>query len=135
MNLGDPSELAATNLNPLQFMLDSGLNPQWLAMEGSRLLDEKRHRGEDVDEQGESLVDIDQLLAEVKGETQARSDCQKSRTPLVEEPSAAPLPVRFIVVDDDPNTAEQIASLLAGPQGPGSCLYQLSFLYGRCGEC
>ncbi len=38
--LGDPGELAATNLNPLQFMLDSGLNPQWLAMEGSRLLDE-----------------------------------------------------------------------------------------------
>ncbi len=69
--LGDPGELAATNLDPLQFMLDSGLNPQWLAMEGSRILDEKRHRGEDVDERGESLIDIDQLLAEVKGEAQA----------------------------------------------------------------
>ena len=109
--LGDPGELAATTLNPLQFMLDSGLNPQWLAMEGSRILDEKRHRGEDVDERGESLVDIDQLLAEVKGESPV--------TAPVEEPAAAatvsapPKPARkFIVVDDDPGTAEKIASLL-----------------------
>ena len=66
--LGDCQELVVTNLNPLQFMLDQGLNPQWLAMEGSRILDEKRHRGEDVEEQGESLVDLDALMAEVKGE-------------------------------------------------------------------
>ena len=109
--LGDPGELAATTLNPLQFILDSGLNPQWLAMEGSRILDEKRHRGEDVDERGESLVDIDQLLAEVKEESPV--------TVPVEEPAAAatvsasPKPARkFIVVDDDPGTAEKIASLL-----------------------
>lgn len=102
--LGDPGELAATNFNPLQFMLDSGLNPQWLAMEGSRILDEKRHRGEDVDEQGESLVDVDQLLAEVTGEAPAAA---------AEESTGAPEPSRsYIVVDDDPNTAEQIASLL-----------------------
>jgi hypothetical protein len=62
--LGDPGEIASTTLNPMQFMLDSGLNPQWLAMEGSRILDEKRHRGEDLDERGESLIDIDQMLAE-----------------------------------------------------------------------
>lgn len=40
-DLGETSVLASGNLNPLQFMLDSGLNPQWLAMEGSRILDEK----------------------------------------------------------------------------------------------
>lgn len=106
--LGDPGELASTTLNPLQFMLDSGLNPQWLAMEGSRILDEKRHRGEDVDERGESLIDIDQLLAEVKGEVPVKSSA--------EEPDAAVIatkPTRkFIVVDDDPGTAEKIASLL-----------------------
>jgi DNA-binding NarL/FixJ family response regulator len=105
--LGDPGELAATTLNPLQFMLDSGLNPQWLAMEGSRILDEKRHRGEDVDERGESLVDIDQLLAEVK--SAASADASTDPVPNV----AAPTPTRrFIVVDDDPGTAEKIASLL-----------------------
>ncbi len=60
--LGEPEELAATILNPLHFMLDSGLNPQWLAMEGSRLYDEKRHRGEEFEERGESLVNLDDLL-------------------------------------------------------------------------
>lgn len=104
--LGDPGELAATNLDPLQFMLDSGLNPQWLAMEGSRILDEKRHRGEDVNERGESLVDIDQLLAEVKGEA--------PDAPVAAGLAAEPVrPVRrFIIVDDDPGTAEKIAGLL-----------------------
>jgi CheY-like chemotaxis protein len=113
--LGDPGELAATNLNPLQFMLDSGLNPQWLAMEGSRLLDEKRHRGEDVDEQGESLVDIDQLLAEVKGEAVGNKSVSATETdgPNASASSASKEPLRrFIVVDDDPDTAEKIASLL-----------------------
>lgn len=62
--LGEPEEFAATILNPLHFMLDSGLNPQWLAMEGSRLYDEKRHRGDDTDERGESLVNLEDLLEE-----------------------------------------------------------------------
>ncbi|RLB64857.1 MAG: hypothetical protein DRH08_08835 [Deltaproteobacteria bacterium] len=110
--LGDQGELAATNLNPLQFMLDQGLNPQWLAMEGSRLLDEKRHRGDDVEEQGESLVDFDQLLAEAKSESDgkpgAASGSDESQVQEVAQGQAH----RFIVVDDDPNTAEQIAGLL-----------------------
>jgi len=113
--LGDPGELAATNLNPLQFMLDSGLNPQWLAMEGSRLLDERRHRGEEVDEQGESLVDIDQLLAEVKGEAVGDKSASSKGAQESQAGSATPdqvPPRRFIVVDDDPSTAGQIATLL-----------------------
>ena len=109
--LGDPGELAATTLNPLQFMLDSGLNPQWLAMEGSRLLDERRHRGEDVDERGESLIDIDQLLAEVKGESPVTASAEE--VAAAASVSVPPKAVRkFIVVDDDPGTAEKIASLL-----------------------
>jgi hypothetical protein len=32
-----------TKMDPQQFMLDQGLNPQFLAMEGTRILDEKRH--------------------------------------------------------------------------------------------
>jgi len=113
--LGDSQELVVTNLNPLQFMLDQGLNPQWLAMEGSRILDEKRHRGEDVEEQGESLVDLDALLAEVNGETIPKSS---SLAGTVQPPQSADQgmvpdsPRSFIVVDDDPNTAEQIAALL-----------------------
>jgi CheY-like chemotaxis protein len=114
--LGESSELADTNLNPLQLMLDQGLNPQWLAMEGSRLLDEKRHRGDDLDEQGESLVDIDKLVAEVKGEISSSgpdadsSESEDSSLLADEQPSARVR--RFIVIDDDPNTAEQVATLL-----------------------
>ncbi len=112
--LGDPGELASTTLNPLQFMLDSGLNPQWLAMEGSRILDEKRHRGEDVDERGESLIDIDQMLAEVKGEVPVKSSAEAlDATALTTTP-----PRNFIVVDDDPGTAEKIASLLQERKSP-----------------
>lgn len=37
-------------MDPLQFMLDQGLNPQFLAMEGSRIIDEIRHRGESPEE-------------------------------------------------------------------------------------
>lgn len=107
--LGEQPELAATNLNPLQFMLDQGLNPQWLAMEGSRILDEKRHRGEAIDDQGESLVDVDQLLAEVKSEN--RPDTHEAPA-SADARVAAARPRKFIVVDDDPNTAEQIAELL-----------------------
>jgi hypothetical protein len=54
--LGEPGEMATTSLDPLQFMLEQGLNPQWLAMEGSRLLDEKRHRGESLEEPAEELL-------------------------------------------------------------------------------
>lgn len=37
-------------IDPLQFMLEQGINPQFLAMEGSRILDEKRHRGDVLEE-------------------------------------------------------------------------------------
>lgn len=65
--LGEPEELGETSFNPLQFMLEQGLNPQWLAMEGSRLLDEKRHRGEPLEEEEEeaSLIEVEDLLGPV----------------------------------------------------------------------
>ena len=114
--LGDCEELVVTNLNPLQFMLDQGLNPQWLAMEGSRILDEKRHRGENVEEQGESLVDLDALMAEVKGEPSSQPTSDNGSAAHFDEsnaqertPDSSPC---FIVVDDDPNTAEKLAALL-----------------------
>jgi CheY-like chemotaxis protein len=119
--LGDTSELAATSLNPLQFMLDSGLNPQWLAMEGSRIIDEKRHRGEDLDEKGESVVDVDKLLAEVKGEPLGEDApvAAEDSAPAVETSSEGSVdevvtdqPFSFLVVDDDLDTAQQLAKLL-----------------------
>ncbi len=38
----------AIESDPLQFSLEQGLNPQFLAMEGTRIIDEKRHRAADA---------------------------------------------------------------------------------------
>ncbi|WP_129127122.1 response regulator [Geomonas oryzae] len=46
----------STRLDPVQFMLQQGLNPQYLAMEGSRIIDEQRHRGESGEEHDEAAV-------------------------------------------------------------------------------
>lgn len=106
--LGEPGEMASTNLNPLQFMLDQGLNPQWLAMEGSRILDEMRHRGEDVEMHGETLVDLEVLLAEARGESLDERAGVKAAAAVAE--GQRPLPARtYLVVDDDPDSAEKLA--------------------------
>jgi len=58
--LQEVAEGDATRLDPVQFMLQQGLNPQYLAMEGSRIIDEQRHRGEPGDEEqgGEESLDF-----------------------------------------------------------------------------
>ena len=72
-DLGDTNEVAATSFDPLQFMLDQGLNPQWLAMEGSRILDERRHRGESLDIVGdEPIVDVAKIFAAADASPTAR---------------------------------------------------------------
>ena len=65
-DLGDTGEVAVTSFDPLQFMLDQGINPQWLAMEGSRIFDERRHRGESLDIVGdEPIIDVADMFAPV----------------------------------------------------------------------
>lgn len=47
--LQDSVEVVDTiEMDPMQFMLEQGLNPQFLAMEGSRIIDEKRRGGKYV---------------------------------------------------------------------------------------
>jgi len=113
--LGESEELEMTPLDPLQFLCEQGLNPQWLAMEGSRLLDEKRHRGEDLEERGESIVDAEALLAEVKGDAAtATGEVTESPAAAMTDPNAAAptLSRTVLVIDDDPNIVEQLAALL-----------------------
>lgn len=91
-------------MDPLQFMLDQGLNPQFLAMEGSRIVDERRHRGELSDEdhygtlQHEESVDVAFDLLQAPSAVQPAAE--KNR-PLV-------------LVDDDAATREAIAAMLGG---------------------
>lgn len=82
-----------TKMDPLQFMLDQGLNPQFLAMEGSRIIDEKRHRGEDLEadaplpdlaSSAEESVDISfGLLETAAASPQAPAETPVERTLLV----------------------------------------------------
>lgn len=104
---GEPS-----GLDPRLFMLDQGLNPQYLAMEGSRIVDERRHRGEDLEEEtpdgGDENVDFAfDLLQGAPG------------TPPAETAAAVPAAVTtaaakgaVILVDDDAVVRGQIASAL-----------------------
>jgi CheY-like chemotaxis protein len=101
------------NLDPVQFMLDQGLNPQFLAMEGSRIIDEKRHRGEIDDDMLPSSAPVgahdenvdfafDLIHASSGGDDdQQITDEQRAEKPL-------------IIVDDDDSTREIIAQFLYG---------------------
>ncbi len=90
----------ATRLDPLQFMLDQGLNPQFLAMEGSRLLDESNHAAEmgtavcERDSGDEVEFDF-KLIKELARRSTA------SRMPASKKP--------LIIVDDDGPTLKAIA--------------------------
>jgi CheY-like chemotaxis protein len=89
-----------TRLDPLQFMLDQGLNPQFLAMEGTRLLDENNH----ALETGAALrvpenSNGDDLEFNLIGGFAGRS--ASSRMPSPKMP--------LIVVDDDGPTLQAIA--------------------------
>ena len=47
-----------TGMDPLQFMLGHGLNPQFLAMEGTRILDEKRQAVDSGKDDSEGVPDV-----------------------------------------------------------------------------
>jgi CheY-like chemotaxis protein len=98
-------------MDPLQFMLDQGLNPQFLAMEGSRLLDEKRHRGESLDEhdhgEGEGGAPATTDHVDIGFELfQAESQAA--------EPQAVPAVEKrpLILVDDDASVREILQEFL-----------------------
>ena len=120
-DLGEPSVLASGNINPLQFMLDSGLNPQWLAMEGSRILDEKVHKGVPLDDEDEGpVLDVADLLGEEAAAELEMAAMVSSAAPVSlseassEEPALTPTFVGQTVylVDDDQLTAQVVARRL-----------------------
>jgi CheY-like chemotaxis protein len=95
-------------MDPMQFMLNEGLNPQYLAMEGTRLIDEQRHRGEpdEMDrgpgEPGEANDDdiaFDLFLAGLRRTEVSLSAAGGTRPPVV-------------VVDDDAAMREALGFLI-----------------------
>ncbi|MBI1920228.1 MAG: response regulator [Geobacter sp.] len=104
----DVEAIDDAKIDPLQFMLQQGVNPQFLAMEGSRLADEKRHRGEQddiVEEEGApDEVNVDFAFDLLRGP----EPCETSADSL--PPPGRPL----VMVDDDPVMRETLAAVLEG---------------------
>jgi CheY-like chemotaxis protein len=115
--LGSSEEGSTACLDPLQFMLEQGLNPQWLAMEGSRLLDEKRHRGESLEPEARvSHINLQGLLGEtaplpLPGAVPAVPEPAAGETAPTLHPGDPPIP-GLLLVDDDRLTGEKLCALL-----------------------
>jgi len=85
-----------SKMDPLQFMLDQGLNPQFLAMEGTRILDEKLYAAETgytADNSEESDIDLAFDLKDLP-------DSDQNDTIIA--------PPQIVVVDDDGPTLRAI---------------------------
>lgn len=95
----------AIRMDPVQFMLEQGLNTQFLAMEATRILDEQRVADDDGETgtgQAHDTVDVAFDMM------QDRSDAPAS------EPLSVPQPARgtVVLVDDDEGTREFLTSVL-----------------------
>ena len=96
-------------MDPMQFMLVEGLNPQYLAMEGTRIIDERRHRGElgeldgvqdESGASGEDDIAFDLFLAGLRLTEGGFTGAREARIPVV-------------VVDDDTTTCEALGFLVS----------------------
>jgi CheY-like chemotaxis protein len=119
-DLQEVPEVDAAAIDPVQFMLRQGLNPQYLAMEGSRMVDELRHRGQSGEDlfqtASDESLDFDfNLLQEPAAEHAPQQGAARTESPPA-EPSWQPAPFgaggQLVLVDDDPLTLETLASLL-----------------------
>ena len=99
-------------MDPLQFMLDQGINPQFLAMEGSRIIDEMRHRDTPADAGGTGGT----ALAQAPEESVdfAFDLVQAPEVPAVAAAPAAALKEEklLVVVDDEPEVLTAILPFL-----------------------
>lgn len=92
-----PAEMVdGSRMDPMQFILDQGLNPQFLAMEGTRILEEMRHA--EMDSDGGDSTEESSL--------RAFNPADGSTTP---DPSP-PAPLRqVVIIDDDGPTLRAMA--------------------------
>ena len=108
--LGDQAG-GVTNLDPLVLMLDGGLSPQWLAMEGSRLIDERRHRGEEIeDELKEPVVDLQSILGDDAEAFQTETQSDEVEE-TVDGHEDAPVH-KIVLIDDDEQTRLALGDIL-----------------------
>lgn len=92
-------------MDPMQFMLDQGLNPQFLAMEGARLIDEQRHRGV-LPPAVAPHAAVPPLAGMEDPPDSGQTRSQPDAAAKAEEP------VSLVLVDDDDLTRETLAAAL-----------------------
>ncbi|HOI15343.1 MAG TPA: response regulator [Geobacteraceae bacterium] len=92
------------------YLLEQGLNPQFLAMEGSRILDERRHRGESTDD------DVsDEDAVPLADSCDLAFDMMQGAVDVEPEVEHTPHPKRIaVLVDDDDEVRAVLVSLLEG---------------------
>lgn len=94
------------------YVLETGVNPQFLAMEGSRILDEQRHRGES--DQDQIPCDDESLLLDTCDMAFDLMQAEPEPEPSVPA-VAAPVDSRVVVlVDDDDSVRAALVTLLNG---------------------
>lgn len=96
----------AIRLDPMQFMLSQGLNPQFLAIEGSRIVDEQRHR------EAHSPASVPEVTVLEAGRPEP--DVDEAFDLLQEAPPAraASADIPLVLVDDDEDTLRELTVLL-----------------------
>lgn len=105
----DIETLQLPERDPYQYFLERGMNPQFLAIEGSRILDETRHRGEQEGAGG------DDGSAEVADGCDIAFDLMQCDAPGEAPAAEAPDEERMAVVaDDDEDVRAAIVSILSG---------------------
>jgi CheY-like chemotaxis protein len=99
-------------MDPLQFMLEQGINPQFLAMEGSRIIDEMRHRDEHPDDARVGTASHQSLHPEENVDFDF--DLVQSAAPAADSVPAEPGPDKrlLVMVDDDPGVLETVRPFL-----------------------
>jgi CheY-like chemotaxis protein len=107
-------EVDNTKMDPLQFMLEQGLNPQFLAMEGSRIIDERRHRGETLEDdlQPETVSSGSEESIDLAFDM-LQSPAPVSEPQYPESSSVVQGEKRLVLlVDDDADTRDALADIL-----------------------
>lgn len=106
----DVDSLDEPRHDPVQYLLEQGLSPQFLAMEGSRLLDEVRHGGGPVEEDlsgGE--------LESISDNCDLAFDLMQTESPVeAAHPQEAGGERIAVLVDDDDEVRKALSSLLGG---------------------
>lgn len=109
--LGEQEEQSEVMVNSLEVMLSKGINTQWLAMEGSRLVDEMRHEGVEFEEEEEVVPEFEELICAFPKQTgAARTNLAVAPEPVAEYPDL--VFDHVVLIDDDEQIRKEIAARL-----------------------